>query len=88
MEGDGISDGLRPEDSCIFLFIDKPDSSHPDVVIVEIEFLGIVNRMTDLDAVPDVGGRHLIDAAFEAYRSVVIYYTLAAYQEDLIKLAF
>jgi len=72
VKGKGVGNGFGPEGAGVFIFVDQFYSPHPDAVVVEIEFLGVVDGMTDLDSVSDVGRRRLIDVAFEADGGIII----------------
>ena len=54
MEREVGRDGLGSEGASVFLFIDQFDSAHPDCVVIEIEFLGVVDGMAEFDFMPDV----------------------------------
>ena len=54
-------DLLRPEGSGVLLLVEEPDAAHADVVVVEVEIVGIVDRVAELDTLPDVGGRDLVE---------------------------
>ena len=85
MEGDVGGHGLGPEGAGIFFFVQEFDSSHPHAVVVEEEFLGIIDGMTEFYFLADVGCRDLIDGALEADGGVVIDHPLVTDEEDLIQ---
>ena len=78
-------DLLGPEGAGIFFFIEELDPADTDPVIVEVELLGIIHRMTELDFLADIGGRHFIESALEADSGVIIDHPLVTDEEDLIQ---
>ena len=85
MKGELGVDLLGPEGAGIFLFIEELDPADTDPVIVEVEFLGIIHRMTELDLLTDIGGRNFIESALEADGGVIIDHPLVTDEEDLIQ---
>jgi hypothetical protein len=78
-------DGLGPKGAGIFFFIDQFDSAHPDAVVIEVELLGVVHGMADLDFVADIGRGDLVDSPFEADSGIVIDQSFVSNEEDLIE---
>jgi len=72
----------------VFFFVQELDSSHPNAVIVEIKFPGIIDGVADLDTLSDVGGRDFIKVALEADCGVVVDDPLVSDEEYLIQFAF
>lgn len=85
MEREVGGDGPWPECSGIFFFIDQFDSADPDAIVIEVEFLGIVHRMSDFDFMADIGWRDLIDSALKADGGIVIDQTFVSDEEDLVE---
>jgi hypothetical protein len=78
-------DLLGPEGAGILLFVEQLDSSHTNPVVIEVEFFGLIDRMADLDALTDIGGRDFVESTLEANGGVVIDDPFMADQEDLIE---
>jgi hypothetical protein len=76
---------LRPEGTGIFSFVHQLDSSHPHVVVIEVEFLGIVDGVSDLDTVSYIGRGDFIDGSFKADGGIVIDDPFMSDEEDLIQ---
>jgi hypothetical protein len=87
VKGEVSGDLLRPKGTGIFPFVHQLDSSHSHVVVIEVELLGIVDRVSDLDTVSDIGRRDLVDGTFKADGGIVIDDPFMAYEEDLIQLS-
>ncbi len=85
MERDVGGDGLWPEGASVFLFIDQFDLAHPESIVVEVEILGVVDGVTNLDALTDIGGGDLVDGALEADGGVIIDDAFMADEKDLIE---
>ena len=85
MEGEVGWDALGSEGAGVFLFVQELDGANPYAVVVEVELLGVVHRVSELDFLPDVCGRHLIEGAFEANGGIVIDDPFVANEEDLIE---
>ena len=85
MEREIGGDGLGTEGASVFFFIEQFDSAHPDAVIIEIEILGVVYRMADLDFVADICRGYLVDCPFEADGGIVIDQSFMSDEEDLIE---
>ncbi len=85
MKRQGGGDLFGSEGAGVFLFVDKLDLSDPHIVVVEIECLGVIDRMTDFDFVPDIGWRHLIEAAFKADGGIVIDHAFMPDEKDFIQ---
>ena len=79
-------DLLGPEGTGIFLFIHLFDSAHPHITVIEIKVLGVIDGVSDLDSVSDIGRGDLIEAPFEADGGIVIDHAFIADKEDLIQL--
>jgi len=86
VKGEVGGDCIGSEGAGVFLFIHHLDFSYPHAIIIEVEFLGVIDGVTDLDPVPDIGRRDLIDRTFEADGGIVIDHTFMADEEDLIQL--
>jgi hypothetical protein len=85
VEGEGGGDTLRAEGAGVFSFIQELDPAHPDVIVIEVELLGIVDRVTELDSLADVGLGDFVEGAFEADGGIVIDHALVADEEDLVE---
>ena len=79
-------DLLRAEGAGVLLLVEELDASHTDVVVVEEELVGVVEGVTELDTLADVGGRDLVEGALEADGGIVIDDALMADEEDLVEL--
>jgi molybdopterin biosynthesis enzyme MoaB len=86
VKGELGGDLLRPEGTGVFFFIHQFDSSHPHITVIEVKVLGVVDGVSDLDSVSDIGRGDLIKATFEADGGIVIDYSFIADEEDLIQL--
>ena len=86
VEGEVCGDGFGPEGACVFPFVHELDSAHPDAVIVEEKRIGVIDGVTDLDALTDIGGWDLVDGALEADGGIVIDDAFVADKEDLVEL--
>lgn len=86
MEGELGGDLLGSEGARVFLFVEEPDASHADVVVVEEEFVGVVEGVTELDTLADVGGRDLVELALEADGGIVVHDALVSDEEDFVEL--
>jgi len=64
VEGKGVGDGPGLEDAGVFLFVQEPDPAHAYAVVVEVELCGVVDGMTALDLLTDIGKGDLIEGAF------------------------
>jgi hypothetical protein len=53
-------DLLGPEGTGVFLFIHQFDSAHPHITVIEVKVLGVVDGVSDLDSVSDIGRGYLI----------------------------
>jgi hypothetical protein len=42
-------------------FIEQFDFAHPHAVVIEVEFLGVIDGVADFDSLADICGGHLID---------------------------
>jgi len=76
---------MGTEGAGIFFFIHQFDSAHPDAVVIEVELLGVVNGMSDLDFVSDIGRWYLVQSPFEADGGIVIDQSFVSDEEDLIE---
>ena len=88
MEGEVCGDGFGPEDACVFPFVHELDFAHPDAVIVEEKGIGVIDGVSDLDALTDIGGGDFVDGALEADGGIVIDDAFVSDKEDLVKLCF
>ena len=79
-------DLLGPEGTGVFLFIHQFDSSHPHITVIEVKVLGVVDGVSDLDSMSDIGRGYLIEATFEADGGIVIDHAFIADEEYLIQL--
>jgi hypothetical protein len=79
-------DLLRPEGASILLPIKQPDLTNPNTVVIEIELLGGIDRVADLDPLTDIGGGDFIERTFEANGSIVIDDPFVADKKDFIEL--
>jgi hypothetical protein len=77
-------DLLGSEGAGILLFIEQPDFTHPDTVVIEIEFLGGIDGVADLDPLTDIGGGDLVERTFKANRGIVIDDPFVADEKDFI----
>jgi hypothetical protein len=87
VEGDSGGDGFGSKGAGVFLFIEEFDSAYPNGIVIEIEFLGVIEGVTDLDAVTDIGRGDLIEVALEADGGIVVDDALVAQEKDLIQFA-
>ena len=85
MEREIGGDGVGTEGAGIFFFIEQFDSAHPDAVVIEVEILGVVNGMADLDFVSYIGRWYLVKSAFETDSGIVIDQSFVSDEEDLIE---
>jgi len=86
VEGQGIGDLLGPEGAGVFLFVEQSDPPHPKAVVVKKELLGVIDGVSDLDPLADIGGGDLVERPPEADRGIMIDHPFVADKEDLIKL--
>jgi hypothetical protein len=86
VEGEVCGDGFWPEGTCVFLFVHELDSSYSEAVIVEEKRIWVIDGVTDLDALTDIGGGDLVDGALEADGGIVIDDAFVADKEDLVEL--
>jgi hypothetical protein len=77
-------DLLRPEGAGILLFIEQPDLAHPNTVVIEIEFLRVIDRVADLDTLTDIGSGDLVERTFEADGGIVIDDPFMADEKDFV----
>jgi len=84
VEGQMSGDRLRLEGAGIFLFVEQLDSADPKAIVIEVEFLGLIDGMADLDPLADVGGGNFIERTLEANGGIVIDHPFVAEEEDLI----
>ena len=56
MKGQMGRDLLGPEGAGIFLFVEELDPAHPNTVVIEVELLGVIDGVADLDPLADIGG--------------------------------
>ena len=63
---------LGAEGAGVLFFIEQLDAAHPNAVVIEIELLGIVDRVTEFDLLADIRGRDLVEGALEADGGIVI----------------
>jgi hypothetical protein len=85
VKGDVGWDRVGSKGTCVFLFIHQINSSYPHTVVIEIELVGIIDGVSNLDTLSNIGKGHLIDRAFEADGGIVIDYAFMADEEDLIQ---
>jgi hypothetical protein len=85
VEGQVGGDLLGPEDTGVFLFVHQLDPPYPHVVVIEVEFLGIVHRVPDFHPLPDIGGRDLVYGPFEADGGIIVDDPFMADEEDFIQ---
>ena len=88
MEGEIGGDFLGPEGAGVFLFVQELDPAHPDAIVVEVEFLGVIDGVTELDLLADIGRGDFIERAFEADGGIVIDDAFVTDEEDLIEFGF
>jgi hypothetical protein len=81
-------DLLGPKGAGVFLFIEEPDTAYPDVIVIEIEFVGVVNRVSQLDALSDIGGRDFVEGALEADGGIVIDDAFVSEKKNFVELCF
>jgi hypothetical protein len=86
VKGEIGGDLLGSEGTGVFFFIHQFDSSHPHITVIEIKVLGVVDGVSDLDSVSDIGRGYLIEATFEADGGIVIDHAFIADEEYLIQL--
>ena len=85
MERHRIGDVLGSEGAGIFFFIEQLDPPHPNAIVIEIELFGVINGVTDLDALADIGGGDFVERTLEADGGIVINYPFVVDEEDLIE---
>jgi hypothetical protein len=79
-------DLLGPKGAGILLFIEELDLAHPNTVVIEVELLGGIDGVADLDPLTDIGGGDLVESPFEADGGIVIDDPFVADEEDFIEL--
>ena len=84
MKGQIGRDLLGPKGAGILLFIEPFDSAYPNTVVIEVELLGLIDRVADLDPLTDIGGRDLVKRHFEADGGIVIDHSLVADKKDFV----
>ena len=84
MKGQMGRDLLRSEGAGVLLFIEQPDFTHPNTVVIEIELLRVIDRVADLDALTDIGGGDLVKRTFEADGRIVIDDPFVADEKDFV----
>jgi hypothetical protein len=77
-------DLLGPEGTGILLFIEQPDLTYPNPVVIEIEFPRVIDGVADLDPLTDIGSRDLVERAFEADGGIVIDDPFVADEKDFV----
>jgi hypothetical protein len=77
-------DLLRPEGAGILLFIEQPDLAYPKTVVIEVDLLGGIDRVTDLDTLTDIGGGDFVERTFEADGGIMIDDPFVADEKDFI----
>jgi hypothetical protein len=85
VEGELVRDLLGPEGAGVFPFIEQFDPADADPVVIEVEFLGLIHRVAELDSLADVGGGDFIDRALETDGGVIIDDPFVADEKDLIQ---
>ena len=84
MKGQMGQDLLRSEGAGILLFIEQPDLTHPNTVVIEVELLRVIDRVSDFDTLTDIGGGDFIERTFKADGGVVIDDPFVANEKDFI----
>jgi len=79
-------DLLGPKGAGILLFIEPFDSAYPNTVVIEVELLGLIDRVADLDPLTDIGSGDFVERPFETDGGIVIDDPFVADEEDLIEL--
>jgi uncharacterized protein YkuJ len=77
---------LGPEGAGIFLFVEQLDPAHANAVVIEVDLFGVIDRVSDLDALADIGGGDFVERTFEAEGGIVIDDPFVAEEEDFIEL--
>ena len=85
MEGEIGWDLLRSEGAGVFLFVQELDPAYSDFIVVEVEFLGVIDGVAEFDPLADIGRWDLIEGALEADGCVVVDYPLVTDEENLIE---
>ena len=85
MKGEVGGDVLRPECAGILLFVHQLDTADPDIVVIEIKVIRIIDGMSYFDSLADICGWHLIDCALEADGGIVVDDSFVAHEKDLVQ---
>jgi len=85
VEGETCGNLLGAEGAGVFLFVEELDSAHADVIVIEVEFPWVIDGVTELDLLTDIGKGDLIQIALEADGGIVIDDAFVAYEKDLIE---
>jgi hypothetical protein len=88
VEGEVGGDLLGTEGAAVLTFVQELDPAHPDFVVIEIKFLGVIDGVTEFDFLADIGLRHLVEGALKTDGGIVVDYALVADEEDLVELGF
>jgi len=81
-------DVLRPEGPCILFFVHQLDAADPDIVVIEIKVFRVIDRVSYLDSLADIGDWDLIDGALEADGGIVIDDPFVTDEKDLVQFCF
>jgi hypothetical protein len=76
---------LGPKGAGIFLFVQQLDPAHPNAIVIEIELVGGIDGVAELDTLADICGGDLIESALEADGGVMIDDPFVADEEDLVE---
>jgi hypothetical protein len=77
-------DLLRSERAGILLFIKQPNLAYPKTVVIEVELLGGIDGVADLDTLTDIGGGDLVERTFGADGGIVIDNPFVADEKDFV----
>jgi hypothetical protein len=82
---DAGGDGFGFEGAGVFPFIHEIDPSHPQAIVIEKEFLRVVDGVSDLDSLSDISRGDFINAPFKTDSGVVIDHAFMADEKDLVQ---
>jgi hypothetical protein len=85
VKGQVSRDLLGSEGAGILLFIEQLDPTHSDAVVIEKELFGVIDGVTDLDALTDIGTGNLVERTFETDGSIVIDDPFMSDEKDFIE---
>jgi hypothetical protein len=86
VKGQAGRDLLGPKAAGILFFVKQSDLPYSNTVVIEVECFGVIDRVADLDPLPDIGAGNLIERTFEADGGIVIDHPFVANEKDFIEL--